>query len=255
MGISSPLEPVCSITLGTQSVTPLEMTRAYATLAARGWKHKATPLQTVEDPNGETDEINRRGTQVLDANDADMATAALETVISSGTGTNATIGRPAAGKTGTNQEYRDAWFCGYTPQLAACVWMGYAEAQLPLVDVEGYSAVFGGTLPALIWHDFMLAATENMKVVDFHEPNPEGYTRSAPTPPPLPAPSVTPSPTEEPSPEPSPEPTPTETTPPPTPTETTPPPTPTETTPPPTPSPTSGPSPTSAPTARARGPG
>jgi penicillin-binding protein 1A len=257
MGIQSSLEPVCSITLGTQSVTPLEMTRAYATLAARGWRHRATPLESVEDPNGEeTFRINESGTQVLDANDADMATSALETVITSGTGTNASIGRPAAGKTGTNQEYRDAWFCGYTPQLAACVWMGYAEAQLPLVNVEGYSAVFGGTLPALIWHDFMVEATANMKVVDFHEPNPEGYTRSAPTPPPAPAPSVTPSPTEEPSPEPSPEPTPTETTPPPTPTETTPPPTPTVS-PPPTPSvsPTSGASPTSAPEARARGPG
>jgi membrane peptidoglycan carboxypeptidase len=259
MGIQSHLEPVCSITLGTQSVTPLEMTRAYATLAASGWRHQATPLQEVEDPNGETDTINSRGQQVLDANDADMATSALETVIISGTGTNANIGRPAAGKTGTNQEYRDAWFCGYTPQLAACVWMGYAEAQLPLVGIEGYSAVFGGTLPALIWHDFMAAATANMKVVDFHEPNPEGYTRSAPTPPPAPAPSVTPSPTEEPTPEPSPSPTESPSPSPtiePTPTETTPPPTP-SVSPPPTPSvsPTSGPSPTSAPAARARGPG
>ncbi len=255
MGIQSNLEPVCSITLGTQSVTPLEMTRAYATLAARGWRHQATPLQEVEDPNGETDTINARGQQVLDANDADMATSALETVIISGTGTNANIGRPAAGKTGTNQEYRDAWFCGYTPQLAACVWMGYAEAQLPLVNVEGYSAVFGGTLPALIWHDFMAAATANMKVVDFHEPNPEGYTRSAPTPPPLPAPSVTPSPTEEPSPSPTEEPSPSPTVEP-SPTETTPPPTPTDTpTPTPSPSPTAGASPTAAPAARARGPG
>jgi len=122
---------------------------------------QATPLQSVEDPNGETDTINARGQQVLDANDADMATAALETVITSGTGTNASIGRPAAGKTGTNQEYRDAWFCGYVPQLATCVWVGHAEGQISMTSVEGFSPVYGGTIPALIWHDFMTAATDN----------------------------------------------------------------------------------------------
>jgi len=101
MGITSELDPVCSITLGTQEVTPLEMADAYATLAAHGWRHRATPLLEVDDPNGDTlDRINGRGRQVLDENDADLATYALETVVTGGTGTRANIGRPVAGKTG-----------------------------------------------------------------------------------------------------------------------------------------------------------
>jgi penicillin-binding protein 1A len=207
MGIRSPLQPVCSISIGTQDVTPLDMANSYATLAARGVRHRATPLLEVVDPGGETEAINENGQQVLERNDADLATSALETVISSGTGTNARIAWPAAGKTGTNQEYRDAWFCGYTVQIAACVWVGYAEAQLPLEGVEGYSAVYGGTIPALIWRDFMTQAMEGMRVREFAEPSTEGYTQSPPTPVPAPAPSPSPSPTESPEPEPSPEPT------------------------------------------------
>ena len=203
MGIRSDLEPVCSITLGTQSVTPLDMANAYATLAARGVRHRATPIAEIADPGGDTREVGGRGQQVIQRNDADLATYALETVISSGTGTNASIGRPAAGKTGTNQEYRDAWFCGYVPQLATCVWVGHAEGQISMTSVEGFSPVYGGTIPALIWHDFMTAATANMQVRDFAEPSFEGYTQDAPSPPPLPAPSVTPEPTESPSPEPT----------------------------------------------------
>ncbi len=233
MGIRSDLQPVCSITLGTQSVTPLDMADSYATLASRGVRHRATPLQEVVDPTGDTTfELDENGEQVIDTNDADLATYALETVITSGTGTNANIGRPAAGKTGTNQEYRDAWFCGYTPQLAACVWVGYEEAQLPLVNVEGYSAVFGGTIPALIWHDFMAAALEGKPVRTFAEPSFEGYTLGPPTPVPSPAPSMTPSPSESPSPSPSESPSPT-----PSPSESPPP------TPSPSPSPTPSPSP------------
>jgi penicillin-binding protein 1A len=237
MGIESHLEPVCSITLGTQSVNPLEMTNAYATLAARGWRHAATPLMEVTGPGGDRSfQIKERGKQVLDTNDADLVTYALETVISSGTGTNANIGRPAAGKTGTTQNYWDAWFCGYTPQLAACVWVGFPQGQIPLEGIEGYSAVYGGTIPALIWHDFMAAAMEGLRVRDFAPPSFEGYTEAPETPVPMPAPSVAPSPSAEPSLSPEPEPSPEPTTPSPTPEPTTPPPTPSPT-PPPTPSP------------------
>jgi len=209
MGIRSPLEPVCSITLGTQAVTPLEMTDAYATLAARGWRHRASPLERVDTADGKTDlQIGGRGKLVVRQNDADLVTYALQSVITSGTGVAADIGRPAAGKTGTAQEYRDAWFCGYVPQLVTCVWVGYPQGEISLTNVEGYSAVFGGTIPALIWHDFMEQATANMQVKDFAQPSFEGYTLGAPTPPPLPAPSVTPSPSPKPSPSPSPKPSP-----------------------------------------------
>ena len=203
MGIRSPLQPVCSITLGTQAVNPLEMTNAYATLAARGWRHRATPLEKVDAADGNAEyRIGGRGKQELDRNDADLVTYALEGVISGGTGTAANIGRPAAGKTGTAQEYRDAWFCGYVPQLVTCVWVGYPHAEQSLVNVEGVPAVFGGTIPAAIWHDFMIQATANMRVKDFATPSFEGYALDAPTPPPPPAPSVTAEPS--PSPEPSP---------------------------------------------------
>jgi penicillin-binding protein 1A len=209
MGIESDLQEVCSITLGTQSVNPLEMTTAYATLAARGWRHRPTPLMEVTTPDGETNlRINERGKQVLDTNDADLVTYALETVIAGGTGTNAYIGRPAAGKTGTAQNYWDAWFCGYTPQLAACVWVGYPQGQIELTNIEGYSAVFGGTIPALIWHDFMAAALEGRQVKDFATPSFEGYTEGPETPVPSPAPSPSPSPSPSPEPEPSPSPEP-----------------------------------------------
>src|ERR687892_390222 len=143
--------------------------------------------------------------------------SALQTVVASGTGTNAQIPWPVAGKTGTNQEFRDAWFCGYTVQIATCVWVGYAEAQIELYNVEGYSVVYGGTLPALIWHDFMLAAMEGMRVREFATPTTEGYTQSPPTPvqSPQPSPTVTetpePEPTEEPEPTQEPEPQPTQT--------------------------------------------
>ena len=245
MGIRSDLEPVCSITLGTQSVNPLEMTTAYATLAARGVRHRPTPLHEVVLPTGEAESaFGGRGEQVLDRNDADLANYALQTVVTSGTGTNARLpdGRPVAGKTGTNQEYRDAWFCGYTPQLATCVWVGYAEAQTPLVNIQGYSAVYGGTIPALIWRDFMTAALEGKPVRPFAEPSFDGYDTAPPTPVASPTPSPSPSPSESPSPSPSrsPKPSPTPSlSPTPTPTPT---PSPTESpTPPPTATPAPGP--------------
>jgi penicillin-binding protein 1A len=210
MGIRSKLQPVCSITLGTQAVTPLEMTNAYATLAARGIRRWATPVHAVRDASGAVLDrtTSGRGKRVISTNDADLVTYALENVIRYGTGTAANIGRPAAGKTGTAQDYVDAWFCGYVPRLATCVWIGYPKGEIPLENVEGYSAVYGGTIPALIWHDFMLKATERMPVQEFPTPSFEGYTTGAPTPPPSPSPSESPEPTRIPSPTPSPSPSP-----------------------------------------------
>ena len=210
MGIRSHLEAVCSITLGTQSVNALEMTNGYATLAAQGVRHWATPFAEITDAAGQ--ELYGgagKGKRVLEANDANLVTYALRYVISGGTGYRAGIDRPAAGKTGTAQDYVDAWFCGYVPQLATCVWVGYPQGEIPLTGVEGYSAVFGGTLPALIWHDFMTAATQNMPVKDFPTPSFSGYTGGPPTPPPpSPAPSMSPSPSKSPKPSKSPTPSP-----------------------------------------------
>jgi penicillin-binding protein 1A len=200
MGIASHLSPVCSITLGSQPVTPLDMTSAYATLAAGGMRHTPTAIDEVQDPTGKViGSLNPKGKRVLDQDVANLTTFALQGVIQSGTGTAANIGRPAAGKTGTAQNYQDAWFCGYVPQLVACVWMGYPKTEdRPMENVEGFPHVFGGSLPARIWHDFMLKALSGMRVIDFPTPSFVGFDqqpeRVLPLPPP-PAPSPLPSPT------------------------------------------------------------
>ena len=238
MGINSHLSPVCSITLGTQDVTPLEMTDAYATLASRGMRHYPLPVEVVKNPDGNVlRKTHREGTQVVPKNVADMVTYDLEGVIRSGTGTAAALSRPAAGKTGTGENYTNAWFCGYVPQLVACVWVGWPQQNRSLTNVEGVSEVFGGTIPAEIWRDFMSSAVAGLAVRDFTSPDFSLFTQhptqtvaAPPPPPPAPAPSPSakpsssvtppapsPSPPASPPPSPAPSPTGTPTIPPPTP--------------------------------------
>jgi penicillin-binding protein 1A len=177
MGITTKLQPVCSITLGTQPVNPLEMTDAYATLAAHGVHHAPQPFELVRAPNGSVlGRLNAPGEQAIPRSVADQVTYALEGVIQHGTGTAAYFGRPAAGKTGTAEGFQDAWFCGYVPQLATCVWVGYPKAEISLYNVEGVGAVFGGSLPAEIWRSFMQAATAGMPALGFPTPNITGQT-------------------------------------------------------------------------------
>jgi penicillin-binding protein 1A len=181
MGITSNLQAVCSITLGTQAVTPLEMTDAYATLAARGMHHAPQALEVVRGPRGKlVGGLRANGQRAIPAWVADQVTYALEGVVQHGTGTAAYFGRPVAGKTGTAESYRDAWFCGYVPQLAACVWIGYPKGEISLVNVEGLAAVFGGSLPAEIWNRFMSYAVANLPVESFPTPVITGHTISAP---------------------------------------------------------------------------
>ncbi len=207
LGIRSNLDPVCSITLGVEAVSPLEMTNAYATLAAHGVRRYANPLVQLTNHNGKViDDVSRKPKQVLDANDADLVTYALQDVVTYGTGTAARLSdRPVAGKTGTAQNYVDSWFCGYTPQLATCVWVGYPQGEIPMESVEGVSPVYGGTIPAAIWHDFMTVAMQGQPVESFPVPSFDGYTIGPTTPvsSPTPSPTPTPSPSESPSPEPT----------------------------------------------------
>jgi penicillin-binding protein 1A len=163
LGISSKLDPVCSIVLGSEEVTPLELTSAYATIAADGVRHDPSPVERIADRRGGVIwSLDPRGEPALDPASAGIATKALQGVVESGTGTAAALeGRPVAGKTGTTQDYSNAWFCGYVPQLAACVWMGYPRANRPMAGVTG------GSTPADIWHAFMSVATRGMDVVPF----------------------------------------------------------------------------------------
>jgi penicillin-binding protein 1A len=224
LGIRSKLQPYCAATLGTEAVNPLEMTNAYATLANRGLRQRATPVTAVEDRHGDAvptatgKALNERPVQVLSANNADLVTSALQGVVEYGTGTAADLGRPAAGKTGTAQEYVDAWFCGYlpapgpaaaapegydaAPQLVTCVWLGYPDGERPMESVEGVSPVYGGTIPASIWHDYMLQAVEALGIepTEFPVPDESGHDKGPETPAPAAPPAEAPSATDEPSP-------------------------------------------------------
>ncbi len=161
-------KPVCAITLGAVGFTPLELTDVYATFADDGIHHAPQALQSVRKPNGRRIRVRTRGQRVLGPNVAAELTDALQGVVQHGTGTAAALGsRPVAGKTGTAENFQDAWFCGYVPQLATCVWVGYPRGEIPLLNVEGFAQVFGGSLPAEIWHDFMSRAVANLPVEQF----------------------------------------------------------------------------------------
>jgi membrane peptidoglycan carboxypeptidase len=146
------------------------MARAYATLAAGGSRPTPFGIAQVSDSDGETlDKSEPKSVAVMDPAVAYLTTDILKGVIARGTGTAADIGRPAAGKTGTTQEYRDAWFVGYTPDLVTAVWVGYPEAQREMKSVHGRS-VTGGSFPAQIWASFMRAALADTKPSDFVRP-------------------------------------------------------------------------------------
>jgi membrane peptidoglycan carboxypeptidase len=114
-------------------------------------------------------EASPKTKEVLDPAVAYLATDMLKGVIKRGTGRSAEIGRPAAGKTGTTQQYRDAWFVGYTPDLVTAVWVGYPEAQREMTSVHGRN-VTGGSLPADIWARFMKAALADTEPTAFERP-------------------------------------------------------------------------------------
>lgn len=162
------------VTLGAFEVSPLDMAAGFSVFANHGVKADATPVAWAERPDGTMLEDNRgpRGARVLNAAVADTTTDLLRGVISGGTGKRAAIGRPAAGKTGTAQANRAAWFVGYTPQLSTAVWMGYSDTPKPLRGIGGFGEVYGGTIPAMTWARFMRPAHDGLPVIDFPEPGP-----------------------------------------------------------------------------------
>ncbi|MDQ6836700.1 MAG: transglycosylase domain-containing protein, partial [Actinomycetota bacterium] len=156
MGITShldgfPAEAIGGLRVG---VTPLEMADAYATLANGGSHVPATIVNKIVFPDGSVRNFGRpTPKRVFTDGEASAATNVLKGVIQSGTGTAAGYGCPAAGKTGTAENYENAWFVGYTPRMATAVWVGYPQANIPMANG------FGGTLAAPIWHDYMQAAS------------------------------------------------------------------------------------------------
>jgi penicillin-binding protein 1A len=171
LGVLRPLEDYFGIGLGVEAVSPLEMARAFATFAAGGERIDGSVLGNapravlrVED-SGRVDSNDPVHRAALDPNDAALVNSILEKVIQEGTGRRAQLpdGRPAAGKTGTTENYGDAWFVGYTPQLAVAVWVGYRDRLKPMLTLFDGDPVAGGTYPALIWRTFMKRALAYME--------------------------------------------------------------------------------------------
>ncbi len=159
LGIKSPLQSVISLPLGSIGVTPLEMAGAYATFANNGWHSDTTMIIQVTDSNGNILLDNRPQPKlILDRWSTATLTSVMKAVIEEGTGKNAKIDRPAAGKTGTTSSERDVWFVGYVPQLATAVWIGNDDYK-----TLG-KGVTGGTHAAPIWRSFMLKALEQEPV-------------------------------------------------------------------------------------------
>jgi penicillin-binding protein 1A len=176
MGIRSRLRPYCSSVLGTNEVNTLEMASAFGTLATLGRRVPPVAIERIEDSHGQVlYQAEPRSRQVLSPAVAWTASQILRKVILYGTGTAANIGRPAAGKTGTAQQWRDAWFIGFIPQLTAGVWVGWPQGQISMTGTR-IGNITGGSFPAQIWHAFMTAATESMRVKEFKEPREDFVT-------------------------------------------------------------------------------
>lgn len=157
MGITSKLEGYPAEGLGGLriGVSPLEMANAYATIAAGGVRHKPIAVRKIVFPDGKSEDLGKpKGKRTFSEGVAWEATKILQQNVLAGTGTKANIGCPSAGKTGTVDEYTDAWYIGYTPKLTSAVWVGYPNQKVPMYSVHGIR-VAGGTFPAAIWHDYM----------------------------------------------------------------------------------------------------
>ena len=162
LGIQSPLNDYFAIGLGAEAVNPLEMARAFSTFAHNGVRVDGsilgnTPRAVTKVVDGNRVEKNEPvDKQVLDPNDAATLNSILQNVVTAGTGTRAALtDRVVAGKTGTTENYGDAWFVGYTPQLAVAVWVGYPNKLVPMLTQFEGGPVAGGTYPALIWKSFI----------------------------------------------------------------------------------------------------
>ncbi len=171
MGITTPLQPYFSIGLGAEPATPLEMARAYASLADGGYRldssifgNEPLAVDSITFPNGRTERDLTVPSPVPGlapttpgaTGNAAIEDQMLQGVVSYGTGVAAQIpGWQIAGKTGTTENYGDAWFVGFTPDLVTAVWVGYPNKLIPMLTEFHGTTVEGGTFPALIWKAYM----------------------------------------------------------------------------------------------------
>ncbi len=176
LGVTRPLDDYFAIGLGVEAVSPLEMARAFATLANNGERVDGSVLGNVPravlrvEGGRKADANDPVEKRAVDANDAALVSSILQRVVSEGTGVRAALDdRPVAGKTGTTENYGDAWFVGYTPQLAVAVWVGHPNRLVPMENEFEGDPVAGGTFPALIWRTFA------QKALAYLEEPPESF--------------------------------------------------------------------------------
>jgi penicillin-binding protein 1A len=172
MGITTKLDGYPAEGLGglTRGVSPLEMANAYATLASGGMRNRPIAIKRVVFADGTAEDLGKpERERVLPEPVAYEVTKILKMNVQEGTGTRANIGCPAAGKTGTTDNFNDAWFVGFTPTFSAAAWVGYPNALREMRSVHGIS-VAGGTFPAEIWHKFMSVA-KGPACGDFRQPS------------------------------------------------------------------------------------
>jgi penicillin-binding protein 1A len=188
LGIRSRLTNYFSIGLGAQTVNPLELARAFSAFANGGFRiegslfrnHPRAIVAVRDDDDSCGDKAGEnevRRKRVLSPRTASLVTSLLENVVRAGTGVRAALpGREVAGKTGTTENYGDAWFVGYTPQLVAAVWVGYPDSLRPMLTKFNGAPVAGGTYPALIWRAFMRRALPALGAEpEFFSPPPPTY--------------------------------------------------------------------------------
>ncbi|MHA6687892.1 transglycosylase domain-containing protein [Mesorhizobium sp. A556] len=159
MGIQSDVKANTSIALGTSEVTPLELTAAYVPFANGGFRPDIHFIRKVTDASGKVLYQHKAANapRVVKPEVVGMMNAMMADTVETGTGKKAAFAWPSAGKTGTSQNSRDAWFIGYTANLTTGVWFGND-------DGTPMKRVTGGALPALAWHEFMVAAHEGVKI-------------------------------------------------------------------------------------------
>ncbi len=172
-GINSALTPVYSLALGTSGTSPLEMASAFSTFATGGVRHEPFWIRRIEDPLGRVlEEQIVRGQRTLDAGIGFQLVDMMRGVLTAGTGRivrRMGFDLPAAGKTGTTDDYRDAWFTGFTPTLSVSVWVGY-DRGISMRDVNGVG-ITGGRGAAPIWAEFMIKTTSGEPPREFNVPS------------------------------------------------------------------------------------
>jgi penicillin-binding protein 1A len=177
LGLTGHLEQVPAAVLGSNNVTVLDMASAYGTFANRGVHVTPVLVTKVAKADGTVIYENTRQTKkAIDEGVADTVTSVLQQVIARGTGTAAKEDFPVAGKTGTGEDYKNAWFCGYTTSLATAVWAGFPTSEISMHPPATAITVYGGTWPARIWQEFMAVAAGAAPPGDFPIPPPPSST-------------------------------------------------------------------------------